>query len=53
MIDIDISNIVINRVYLPVPMRGYSAQRRGNEDGPTGFGVTPELAIADLLEQEQ
>jgi hypothetical protein len=53
MIDIDISGIEINRVWLPIPMRGYSAKRRGAEDGPVGYGTTPELAIADLLEQEQ
>jgi hypothetical protein len=53
MIDIDITGIVISPVFLPIPLRGYSAVRRGHQAGdPIGFGSTEAEAIADLMEQE-
>ncbi len=39
-------------IYPPVPSRqfDYAAWIDGREEGPTGYGPTPEAAIADLRE---
>lgn len=50
-----IRNIEISFVHPPIPDRNwdYQAIRKGYEPGePLGWGRTPVVALADLLEQE-
>ncbi len=54
MVMIDINTIIVTHVYPPIPLRqfDYSAHLIGmEEEGPVGWGATPEAAIRDLQEK--
>lgn len=53
MSTLDFDTVVISFVYPPIPCRktDYCATLKGDEEGFSGWGATPALALLDLAEQ--